>query len=180
MPTEDERVLEMLCTALEMKEKKQALYDDALKACPDQVGKETFRMLRDAEQEHAKQIQETHEALKKGKSWADACSFVLEPEGLKQAFRKIAEQYKDVTRACGDDVFAVETGMKLEDASVSYFSGQLKQAKDPLQRRFLEGLISDEREHFILLADLKFYYSDPQAWFMEKGKARLDGAGGVT
>jgi rubrerythrin len=180
MPTEDERVLEMLCTALEMKEKKQALYDDALKACPDQVGKETFRMLRDAELEHAKQIQETHEALKKGKSWADACSFVLEPEGLKQAFRKIAEQYKDVTRACGDDVFAVETGMKLEDASVSYFSGQLKQAKDPLQRRFLEGLISDEREHFILLADLKFYYSDPQAWFMEKGKARLDGAGGVT
>jgi hypothetical protein len=27
-----------------------------------------------------------------------------------------------------------------------------------------------------MLADLKFYYTDPQAWVMEKSKARLDGA----
>jgi rubrerythrin len=180
MSHENEQMLDLLCAALEMKEKKITLYEDALKVCPDQVGKETFRMLRDAELEHAKQIQEAHEELKKGKSWADACKFIPEQEDLKKAFRKIAAEYKDVIKACGDDVFAVETGMKLEDASVQYFSDRLKVARDSLERQFLEDLVNEERVHFMLLADLKFYYSDPEAWFMEKGKARLDGAGGGT
>jgi hypothetical protein len=41
-------------------------------------------------------------------------------------------------------------------------------------------MIKEEKEHFVLLADLKFYYTDPENWFMEKSRARLDGAGGVA
>jgi hypothetical protein len=37
-------------------------------------------------------------------------------------------------------------------------------------------MITDEREHYRTLADLKFYYTDPEAWFMEKSRVRLDGA----
>jgi len=170
----------MFCTALEMKEKKKILYEDALKTCPDQVGQETFRILLDAETGHSHQIQEIYEELKQGKAWADACKFYPEQENLKKAFRRIAEEQHEVGPICADDVRALETGMKLEEAAVRFFEDQLKHTTDSLTRQFLERMVTDEREHFVLLADLKFYYTDPQAWFMEKGKARLDGAGGVA
>jgi hypothetical protein len=47
----------------------------------------------------------------------------------------------------------------------------------PEEREFLNHLIAEERSHYIMLADLKFYYIDPEHWFMEKGKTDLDGAG---
>ena len=137
MANANEQAFEMFCTALEMKEKKQALYEDAMNACPDQVGQETFRILRDAEREHTRHIQETYEELKQGKVWADACKLFPEQENLKEAFRKIAEQQK-VAKACGDDIYALDTGMQLEEASIRFFGEQLKSANEPLERRFLE------------------------------------------
>jgi rubrerythrin len=180
MTKENDAFLAMFCTALEMKDRKKALYEDALKACPDQVGQETFRILRDAELDHVRQIQEVYEDLKQGKAWADACKFYPEQENLKKAFHRIAQEQGQSGAVCADDVHALDTGMKLEEASMEFFGDQLKQAGDPLARQFLERLVHDEREHFMLLADLKFYYTDPEGWFMEKSKARLDGGGGMA
>jgi rubrerythrin len=180
MTKENDAFLAMFCTALEMKERKKALYEDALNACPDQVGQETFRILRDAELDHVRQIQEVYEELKQGKAWADACKFHPEQENLKKTFHRIAQEQPESGAVCADDVYALDTGMKLEEASIEFFANQLKQAGEPLARQFLERLVHDEREHFMLLADLKFYYTDPQGWFMEKSKARLDGGGGMA
>ncbi len=180
MTNQTEAIQAMLCTALDLKEKKRALYEEGLNACPDQVGKETFLILRDAETEHARQIQELNEEFKKGKSWADACKFYPEQENLKKAFHRIAQEQGEVGSVCADDIRALEVGMKLEEASIEFFRDQLKATQDPTARQFLERMVDDEREHFMLLADLKFYYSDPHAWFIEKSGARLDGAGGVA
>ena len=180
MSNQTEAIQAMLCTALDMKEKKRAVYEEGLKACPDQVGKDTFLILRDAETEHARQIQEINEEFKKGKSWADACKFFPEQENLKKAFHRIAQEQGEVGPVCADDIRALEVGMKLEEASIEFFRGQLKATKDPTALQFLQRMVDDEREHFMLLADLKFYYSDPHAWFIEKSGARLDGAGGVA
>jgi rubrerythrin len=178
MTKDSEALQAMFCTALEMKEKKRVLYEDALKTCPDQVGQETFRILLDAERDHTRQIEELVEELKQGRNWADACKFYPEQESLKKAFQKLAQEQGEVGPVCADDIRALETGMKLEEASIRFLGDQLQQAGEPLARQFIERLVRDEREHFMLLADLKFYYSDPHAWFIEKSKARLDGAGG--
>ncbi|SPJ15377.1 hypothetical protein SBDP2_310007 [Syntrophobacter sp. SbD2] len=37
-------------------------------------------------------------------------------------------------------------------------------------------MLAEERSHYILLADLRFYYIDTGHWFMEKAKTGLDGA----
>jgi rubrerythrin len=177
MTDQNEAIQAMLCTALEMKEKKRSVYEDGLNACPDQVGKETFLLLRDAEIDHARQIQEIYKELKQGKTWADACKFYPEQESLKKAFHRVAQEQGGTGAVCADDVHALETGMKLEEASIQFFGDQLKAVQDPLARQFIERMVNDEREHFMLLADLKFYYSDPQGWVMEKSKARLDGGG---
>ena len=173
--------LEMFCTAIEMKERKKKLYDDAMKACPDQVGIETFRMLKEAEEEHFQRIQEIYEEAKKGRVSVDACKFYdFETEDKQTVLRKIAEEHGKIPKACVDDVVAIQTGMQLENASIHFFQTALDQSGDPVEREFLENMIKEEREHFVLLADLKYYYTDPESWFMEKSRARLDGAGGIA
>lgn len=173
--------LEIFCSALEMKARKRDLYESAMKACPDQVGKETFRMLRDAEVEGVKQLREVYEELKKGNVAPDACRLVsFEGEDTRHFLKNLAAEQKKISQACSDDVAAIESGLKLEDASVKLFDEQLKTATEPALRSLLERVISEERKHYIMLADLKFYYVDTGNWFLEKGKQGLDGAGAVT
>lgn len=181
MAMPNDAALDMFCTALEMKERKRALYEDAMKVCPDQVGVETFKMLLDGEEDHLKRIQELYEQLKQGRLQPDACQYrEFETEDKKAILRRIAEQHGKMPKACLDDVVAIETGMQLEDASIQFFEKCMSQSGDELERELLKGIITEEREHYILLADLKFYYVDPEAWFMEKSRARLDGAGGAA
>jgi rubrerythrin len=179
MMDKHEAAMEMFCTALDMKEKKKALYEDAMKTCPDQVGIETFRMLKEAEDEHLKRITELYDEVKKGKDWANVCKLHdFDSEDRQDVLRRIAKEHSQVPKACVDDVVAIETGMKLENASIEFFEKQSAKATDHAEQEFLDRMIAEEREHYILLADLKYYYLDPQAWFMEKSRARLDGAGG--
>jgi rubrerythrin len=178
MAKEQGKTLDTFCTAIEMKERKRALYEKAMKACPDNVGIETFRMLKDSEADHLKQIQEVYEELKKGKVSPDACRFHnFDTKDKKVLLRKVATERGKIPRGCLDDVAAIETGIKLENASIEYFQKQLKLATDPIEHEFLERMIAEEREHHILLADLKFYYVDTENWFLEKGGQILDGAG---
>ncbi len=177
----DNAVLDMFCTAVAMKEKKKELYDDAMKTCPDQVGIETFRMLRDAEEEHLRSLQAAYEDFKVGKADLNACKlYELSGEDKKALLRKIADEHGRMPKACLDDVAAITTGMKLEDESIKYLSNRMKGATDPKEKQLLEKLISEEREHFIMLSDLKFYYEDTENWFLNKGGNRLDGAGSFT
>jgi rubrerythrin len=177
MTQHNNKILDMFCTAIEMKEKKRALYEDAMKACPDQIGIETFRMLKESEEEHLETIQSVYDQLKQGKDWVEACRFhETQSENGKVLLNKIAQEHGNMPKACVDDVVAIETGLRLEDASIHFFSNRKKEATDPVEIDFVERMLTEEKEHYVLLADLKFYYVDPQGWFMEKSRARLDGA----
>ncbi len=37
-------------------------------------------------------------------------------------------------------------------------------------------MIGEERGHYLMLSDLNFYLTDPEAWFAEKEHHSLDGA----
>ncbi len=174
----DNKTLDVFCDAVAMKEKKMALYEDAMKSCPDKVGVETFRMLKEAEADHLKSLQATYEELKAGKADLNACKLQdFGGEAKKADLRKIADEHGKMPKACLDDVAAISTGMKLEDESIKYLSERLKGSADPAEKQLLEKLVAEEREHFVMLSDLKFYYEDTENWFLEKGGNRLDGAG---
>ena len=178
METRHDATLNMFCTAIAMKEKKRSLYEDAMKNCPDQVGVETFRMLLTSEDEHLGRIREAYEDMKKGKATLDACRLhEFDSMGKRDYLRKVAKEYGKISKACLDDVAAIETGIDLENASISFFEEEHKRATDPAEKALLDRLIEEERGHFILLNDLKTYYVDPGSWFLEKSGARLDGAG---
>ena len=83
-------------------------------------------------------------------------------------------------KACLDDVAAIDGGLRMEDASIEFYTKHLEHSIDPLEREFLTRLIEEEREHHKALADLRFYYVDPEHWFMEKSHSGLDGASAVA
>lgn len=173
-----EPTLEMFCTAVAMKEKKKALYEKAMKNCPDRVSVETFQMLWSSEDEHLRRIQEVYEDLKQGKVSLDVCRFVdFDSKEKKGYLRKVAKQHGKIPKACLDDVTAIEAGIDLENAAISFFEEERKRAADPAEIQLLDRLIQEEREHFMVLNDLKTYYVDPSSWFLEKSGARLDGGG---
>lgn len=181
MASAGEGLVDLLCKALEVKEKKEKLYEAAMAACSDAVGRETFRILYEAEKEHEKVLHETQEALKAGKDWADACRYVPPEEDLfSRLAQKVAVDKDKLPEACTDEIRALETGIQLEEAAIRLFEEKAREITDPSQKAFVSRLSAEEREHRRLLQDLKFYYSDPQGWFMEKSRARLDGAGAVT
>jgi rubrerythrin len=181
MDTIQDKTLDIFCAAVAIKERKRSLYDEAMKSCPDPVGIETFSMLKAAEEEHLGRINAVYEEAKKGTISVDACRlYEFKTEDKKAFLRKIAEEHGRIPKACLDDVAAIETGLALENEAITLFDQQYSEATDSVERDFLERLIAEERQHHIMLADLKFYYVDTENWFLEKGRQRLDGAGDVT
>ena len=170
-------MLEIMCAALEIKEKMKSFYSDAAGRCGDLVGAETFRMLTDMEQKHIERLQQIYGDLSKGESNLDACRFYdIEAPDRAEVLRKLKQKRETLPEACLLDVAAIESGMELENKGAGMFEAWLKKASGPVEREFLNHMIAEERSHYILLADLKFYYLDPEAWFMEKSRAGLDGA----
>ena len=164
MSAAQDKTLDMFCTAIALKEKKSSLYDEAAKSCPDPVGVETFRMLKAAEDDHLGRITAVYEEAKKGKVAADACQFHdFEAEDKKALLRK--------DRSTNKEKFEKPVSMMslplrpvwfLKMRPLRSLTNISQGAKDPVERDFLEQMIAEEREHHILLADLKFYYADTE------------------
>ena len=181
MSAVQDKTLDLFCAAIALKERKKSLYDEAMESCPDAVGKETFGMLKAAEDEHLKHITAVYEEAKKGKLAADACQFhEFKVDEKKTFLRRIGEERGRTRKACLDDVTAIETGLMLENEAIDFFDKHLAGATDPTEREFLERMVAEEKQHLWLLADLKFYYEDTENWFLEKGHQVLDGAGAGT
>ncbi|MFZ0927207.1 MAG: ferritin family protein [Syntrophobacteraceae bacterium] len=175
------KLMEMMCAALEIKEKMQALYDEAAGKCSDDVGIETFRMLREMEQEDLDRIGGIYKEMTKGQVDVDSCRFYnFHTADKKEVLKRIARERKFVGKTCLDDVAAIESGMELENKSITFFTDHLKLATSSIEREFLNYIIAEERSHYIILSDLRFYYVDPGHWLMEKGRTGLDGAGGIS
>ena len=174
MADQNANLMDILCTALDMKDKMRELYEKALAACPDAIGRQTFEMLAQSEKENVEQLRRAQEDVKGGN--ADSCRFVPENEDIKKKIRAIAAAQGLDHQICADDVHALETGLKLEQEAVRFFEDKLAQASDDAEKRILENLVAEEREHHSVLADLKYYFTDPKGWFMEKADVVLDGA----
>lgn len=174
-------LVNLLCRALELKEKKEKLYQEAMASCADDVGRQTFRILYEAEQEHEKALSHIRRELEAGKDWTAACRYEpAEQNLLDRLAQKITLDKDRLPEACTDEIQALDAGVQLEEACVRLFEDEMQHVTDPSQKEFLRRLAAEEREHRRLLQDLKFFYTDPQGWFMEKSRARLDGAGAVT
>ncbi|MEJ5301109.1 MAG: hypothetical protein WHS38_09000 [Thermodesulforhabdaceae bacterium] len=166
------------CDILELKEKKAKFYEDWAKKCDDSVGRDILEVLKEAEIRDIERLKSAQEELSKTNQWSSACRYIPERVSIADAIlQKVRQHHKKAGNIeCGSVKLPLDTGRELEEKAIALFKKQLEIAQDEDEKNFIEAFIAEEKEHLRLLADLKFYYEDPQGWLMEKGRGGLDGA----
>lgn len=174
--TTNAQAMKMLETAKEMERKGKAFYEKAIVACSNALGREIFTTLRDDEIIHLERIQRISESLAGG-AWND--DWVAAGEGhadLGPFFQDLARKAGSNIKAEASDLEALDVGIGFEQQSVTFYTQELARATAPLERQFLERMIAEEKGHFTVLTDMKFYLSNPAAYFAERERAGFDGA----
>ncbi len=168
---------QLLCDLREIKEKKITLYREASEQCGDTVGRDVFLLLTDAEARSIEAIKAGEEILSRRADRQALCAYIPERVSLGEALlKKVRQALRPSAEICSTVRVPVETGIQLEEEAIALLRRSLGEAKEEEEKRFIEAFIEEEKEHLRLLSDVKFYYEDPEAWLMEKGRAGLDGA----
>jgi len=168
---------EMLQAALELEERGRAFYDRARQSCRNPECREIFTALMKEEILHQSRIRKIYDDLTRDRCWSRDREEPGEVrERLETLFRLWRPQGKKDINPEATDLEAVDTGLALEEASISFYEASRQRAEDPLEAAFLDRMIQEERGHLKALKDIRYYLTDPQGWFMEKEKAGLDGA----
>jgi len=179
MTDTSERALQMLQTALTMEEKGHDFYQTALKSCQNPAGVEIFRMLAQDEVHHTRIIQKIYAKVSGGSDYAaelEEMERERKKSDLGAFFRAVADKHGSDIHAETSDLEALEIGLDFERKAVDFYTQHLAQATDPLEKRFLEEMVAEERSHVQLVADTKAYLENPADWFEEHEKPLLDGA----
>jgi rubrerythrin len=175
MPEGREKLLDMLCRALEMAHQAKTMYEKAVAGCENALSEEIFSILKNEEADHENRIREIYESLKNGKNWSEAWSSCTIGRGPKEPiFDRLAEKYPPAN-SCVTETEALNLAVAFESACVDFYSQQLSGTADPLEREFIEAMLREERSHHRLLSDMQFYFVDPQGWFLLKERPSLDG-----
>jgi len=177
MSEKDQKVLEMLATALRMEEKGKAFYDKAAAACSNEPGKDIFLSLAKDEVVHMDRIRFIHESLSGGKAWAGTWKDMkLKQQSMAKVFREMAKKHATNVTATADDIESLEIGIEFEAESIKFYQERLEKAEEQTEREFLERMVDEEKSHHAALIDMKLYLSDPAGWFREQERGGLDGA----
>ena len=175
--TTSERGLKMLSTALDMEEKGRSFYEKAISSCKNELGKEIFNLLMKDEIIHVSRIKSIYAALSEKKVWSDSWkSFGEGHADLKPFFSDLARKHGVNIKANTSDIEALSVGIDFESKSVKFYEDELQKASDPMEKIFIQKMVAEEKSHFAVLNDTKFYLTDPAAWFAEKERVGLDGA----
>lgn len=176
MISKEDRTMQMFSTALEMEEKGKAFYEKASSTCHDKLGQEIFRVLMEDELVHIERIKKIYNSLKGAQAWSDEWKTMkLVHEDLGEIFKQMAIQHGKNIKADTSDLEALDIGIDFEIRSISFYEEQLGKATDPHEKEFIERMIGEERTHYSTISDMKYYLTDPSAWFMEAERAGLDG-----
>jgi len=168
--------LKMLKTALEMEQKGFEFYRRASDTCRNEAARELFRTLQMDEVVHMKRIRDLFSSLEGGGSWnEDWQKHAIAHPALANVFRDLARRSRDHIRADSADLEAVEVGIEFEARSVRFYEDRLAEAEDPIERRFLQAMVEEERTHHQALQDTRLYLTDPSAWFAANERGHADG-----
>lgn len=176
MAEENKRAMEMLAQALEIETRGMNFYKDAIAKCTNNLGREIFATLMGDENVHIERIKAIYDSLKSTNSWTDRWQKMENKhESVEKLFTDIANKTGTNIKADTSDINALDVGMGFEQKSVKFYEDHLLKATDPMERKFVEKMIGEERSHYKVLADMKLYLSDPSAWFTEQEHHGLDG-----
>lgn len=166
--------MELLQMALEMEKKGQAFYDEAARKCKNNLGREIFVTLSKDENIHLERVKMIYESLGSGQKWTDDWMKIKETAPVTALFEELAEKNDTSSEVTASDLDAFNVGIDLEQKSVALYERLRAGAVDPLEKKFAEKMVAEEKTHLKVLKDTKFYLTDPEAYFLEMEKAEFD------
>ena len=177
MTEKAERALTMLNKALDMERKGIAFYENAVRTCSNQVGKEMFKMLRQEEHVHIDRIMKIYAHLEEKADWTSDWKTIKPDHGdLEEFFTELTKRHGTDIVAETSDIEALDVGLDFEQNAVAFYTEHLADAVETMEREFIEEMIAEERHHYKILGDMKLYLTDPAIWFREIEHGGLDGA----
>jgi len=160
-----------------MEEQGHKFYLQAGRQSKNELGKKLFKMLAEDELVHMERIKKIYGSLKQGREWSlQWRKLPLKHPDIREIFVSLAGKNKDKIKPESSDLDAIDVGLELENRSINYYQGHLEKASSQAEKQFLEQMKSEEQVHHSLLADMKFYLSNPESWYAEHEKHGLDGA----
>ncbi|MCX7822397.1 MAG: hypothetical protein N2260_03000 [Syntrophobacterales bacterium] len=165
------------CDILDLKEKKINFYEEWAKKCDDSIGRDVMKAMEDAERRGLEHLKTLHAEFSKTGQWSEVCRYL--PERVPVAdvvISKAIETYKKSKDNLCSTKIPLEVGLELEEKAIAIFQKYLNMVNTEEEKKFFGAFIAEEKEHLRILNDIKYYYEDPQGWFMEKGRGGLDGA----
>lgn len=176
MSNPNEQTLLWLSVALEMERKGKAFYDKAIGDCKNPLGHEIFKTLMKDEVVHENRIKAIYKQLEGGKEWNEEWAKMdVNHKALEPFFTGLVAKQGANVKGDTNDIKALEVGIDLETRSIEFYESNLKVATDAKEKAFLDRMVTEEKSHHKVLTDLKFYLSNPAAWFAEHERSGYDG-----
>lgn len=170
-----ESCLQILDKSLQLEIDGMAFYRKAAAESKNQLAREMFAYLADAEVTHMDRIKQLSDSLKTTGNWCKTDDNKGHAE-IKDIFIRLAKENKDKLESDTTDIQVLETGLDLEVKSIDFYTAQYAGSNDANEKAFYLSLVDEENAHYRTLQDMKFYLDDPGAWFAEHEKHGFDGA----
>ena len=164
MKPDEKTALEVFDKAMETEREGIKVYEEAAAKAEDIKAREIFQMLANAERRHLSIIEITKEDVRHTYSsytWKDH-DFVAE---IGKELEAIGRQYLPKSTdeiISASELDAVNMGIKVEEASIAFYSDAKTKVTDPGVANLFNILLASERVHLLFLELNKNYITNPR------------------
>lgn len=171
--TKQNRAEIWLNKALEMEHRGRDYYLAAAKKAADDLARDFFNNLADQELYHIEAIKKIYAKLGDDSCWLAGGDHKDGGKDLNQLFLRLNKNQPKVE---ADILAALDHGLKFETETAALYEQEIPRAECAAEKEFLTKMVGEERGHHQMLADMKLFYTDPEAWADKMDGGHLDGA----
>ena len=175
MATDQERTLGGVKTAIQMEIDGKEYYLKASQQSGNELGKKLLQQLAAEEDIHRQKFEEIFDAIRAREGWPGVDFQPDGGRGLRTIFARATQELGSNVPAPASELDTVKTAMDMENKTYDFYNSQAKNATYNAEKSFYEALMTQEREHHLVLLDYYEYLKDPAAWFVKSEHPSLDG-----
>lgn len=175
MTKEQDRALQAVKVAIQMEIDGKEYYLKASQESSNELGRKLLQQLAGEEDIHRQKFEQVFDGIRTRKGWPRVS---YQPDGgrsLRTIFARASEKLGASVSAPAGELGAVKTAMDMENKTYDYYNKQAESASYDAERDFYQALMTQEREHHLVLLDYYEYLKDPAAWFVKSEHPSLDG-----
>lgn len=158
--------------ALEMETRGRDFYENIVATAKDVLVRDFFKFLADQETVHIKIIKRIYSNLGHDSCWSEAQGQHSGGESLNKVFLALA---KSKPAADSDILAAIDHGITFETQAAAFYKNEMPNTTREAERDFLLALYGEENDHRQVLADMRLFYTNPEAWAEKMDNMHLDG-----